>query len=186
MTEKRSVFKLTARAVTSAAAVLTALALAIAYYNFIYLHEMPFKYFKVDCSIYDTDAKLIFKTNGIYCDFSSDGKILAAEPYKNLLVLKDKNDKTMFTADISILHELKFSPDQKSFIAINSEVIDLNNEKVRSDCVSRRNFSNDVLSSWCVSQHLPELAGLGFSFQPPTLYVCPTSPDLNTARIAEQ
>ena len=123
-----------------------------------------FNYFSIGCSIYDSKGILIFKStpDTILCAFSNKGWILVSNT-KNQLSLYDSNDLALWTSQESVHHDLKFTNDGSEFLAINSEFLKIENQVVRSDCFTRRNQKNDILSKWCLRDHLEDLKRLGYS-----------------------
>lgn len=127
--------------------------------------ENDFEYFYANCSIFSKDGKIIFNTWGYLCDYADDGKVLSSNTIKNYLALKDHNNQILWASAENAHHDLKFTADQKSFLLIHAEVINFRNQKVQSDCFSRRDLTNKILNKWCLSENIEALEKLGFQFE---------------------
>lgn len=125
-----------------------------------------FRYFSADCSIYERSGKIVFHSPEDYCDFANDGKLLSSVLDTNTLQLRDPNGTVLWTSNEYAHHDLKFSRDGKSIIAITAESILLKNTRVKSDCFSKRDLTNKVIHRWCLGDNLPKLEELGFQFNP--------------------
>lgn len=121
-------------------------------------------YFALDCAIYDSSFKLIFQVNNSdYCAFANDGSYLSSKVSVERFSFKDREDRLIWSSNEVIHHMLKYSNDQKSFLAISSENIPLGERIVRSDCFSVRDLQNKKLHEWCLGAHLEEIKSLGFA-----------------------
>ncbi|MEQ1722249.1 MAG: hypothetical protein ABL930_03675 [Pseudobdellovibrio sp.] len=123
-----------------------------------------FHHFSYLCSIYNKDNKLVESIpNYVFCDYSSDGKTIASNPFKGELTLFNKNTEKVWTSKEFIHHDVKFSTDEKTILLISSEIINYENAQVRSDCVSQRDLNNLIIHEWCLKDHITELSKLGFN-----------------------
>lgn len=129
--------------------------------------ENDFSYFTYLCKIYNRNGHIVDQRNNwIFCDFLSDGKLLATNPYKGQVSLFDKNNTVLWTSDEYIHHDLKFTPDKLYWVGLLSEIIKNKKNEYRSDCAIKRDLMNNHIGRWCVSEHLTELSALGFKLTP--------------------
>lgn len=140
--------------------------LASALIVFLFVEHDSFKYFSSECKILTKEGTLVYSLpNYQRCDFHPDGLVIASTPFSGELRLIDVNDITLWSATEFVHHDLKFTNDKKSILAITSDLTEFQNSTVRSDCVSRRDLSNNVIRKWCLKDHLEELEQLGFRFE---------------------
>lgn len=144
--------------------IFAALATVVAILFAVYTRERvpDYHYFSVDCSIYTKSGKILFYTSGQLCAFSDDGKLLTSDPNSNVLRMADSAGNVVWTARENIHHDLKFTEDQNAFLAISGEIIQFDGKPVRSDCFSKRDLKNTILSEWCLGANIPQLKKLGF------------------------
>lgn len=132
-----------------------------------FLKNPTSKYFYTNCNIYDLNGHLIHSTSGYqFCQYHPEGLILASNTHDKKLTLFDKYDEALWTSNEYIHHDLKFSNDLSFLYMIQSKTEKINHKTVRSDCFSKRNYSNQILAEWCLSDHIDELLKMGFSFTP--------------------
>ncbi len=124
--------------------------------------KYSFEYFTADCRIFNVSGKLLFFLNSPLCAFTDDGKVLSSKPYLDTFMLQDKNNEVLWTSHEHVHHDLKFTADQKAILLITAEVINFQGEEVKSDCFSKRDLNNRIISHWCLSENIDELIKLGF------------------------
>lgn len=129
------------------------------------LNSAGFDYFSVDCSIYSKAGKIIFYSKEQLCAFADDGKLLTSDPNSNALQMTDRSGTVLWSSYENIHHDLKFTMDQKGFLAIATEVFEYNKRPVRSDCFSKRDLQNKVLTEWCLSRNLKQFESRGFTIR---------------------
>lgn len=130
---------------------------------FLFKKGRTFRYFSADCRIYETSGKLLFSSDAQLCAFSDDGKLLKSHTGINSFSFVDEKDVIIWSSYEHIHHDLKFTTDQKAILLISAEMIDFEDEAVKSDCFSKRDLNNKIISQWCFGENLQNLAGLGFT-----------------------
>ncbi|MGZ3726930.1 MAG: hypothetical protein ACXWQQ_14090 [Pseudobdellovibrio sp.] len=128
-------------------------------------NAFDFQYFLADCSVYNSKIELLYQHPGTTCDIAEDGSLLSTDFNDQTLKLFDKNDNLIWQSTEDVHHDIKFSKDQKSFLALSSDYMEFENETVRSDCFSKRDLNNKILFQWCLKDHLSELQKMGFDFK---------------------
>lgn len=137
-------------------------AMCIAAYVILQDPDSDFSYFSYLCKIYDKDGIMIeHKINYVFCDYAPNGRVLAANPYSGNVALLDSKDNVIWSSKEFIHHDIKFTPDHKHWIGLLSELIEINGQRIRSDCAIKRDINNNSVGEWCLANHIEELEKLG-------------------------
>lgn len=164
MKTEKSNLKVTAFAILAATLVLAAGFYFYRAWSTPTYGENDFRYFYAGCSVYSRNGKIVYTTRGYICDFADDGKVLSSDPSANILMMRDQHNNLLWNAVENAHHDLKFTNDQRHFLLTTSEVLEFENQLVRSDCFSKRTLENKIVSEWCLRDHLAQLRSLGFHF----------------------
>ena len=110
------------------------------------------------CSIFDSNKKLIRIYPGYMCDFLPDGRFVSFR--HNHLIFYSSNNKRIWKIDGYFHHQLKFSEDRKSIMAIKADVEGPKDQQVRYDDLLLIGLDGKVKKRFSFFEHRDEILEL--------------------------
>lgn len=106
------------------------------------------------CNIFDLKGSLMRSFPGSFCQFLDDGSYISTD--RNMRYL-NKNNELMWSLNIHFHHQVNLSPDKKRILALASNFIDKEQQKIRSDRFLVIDFSGKILLDQSAEEILQQI-----------------------------